>query len=70
MSLLQYVETRKWLSVTDHAWAELAAAIIDDYISSGCYPCMDNDWFRDLCFMINVNPDDLQAKIEFIFGED
>lgn len=67
MSFLVYIETRR-LTEIDRAWAKLAVAILKDYIESGCQPDMDIDWFEDLCFLANVNPDDLQAKIEFIYG--
>lgn len=69
MSLLQYIETRH-LTRQEHAWARLAVAILRDYIESGCEPHMEDDWFCALCFLGNINPDDLQKKIDYIFGSE
>lgn len=65
--LIKYVESRT-LTEVEKAWAKLALAILKDYISSGCDPEMDADWFNTLCCLCNLNPDDLQEKIDYIFG--
>jgi len=66
-NMLRYIETRNLTSV-EQAWAALAIAVLSDYIKDGCNPPMEDDWFRTLCFIANINPGNLQAKIEFIYG--
>lgn len=67
MSLIEYVETRP-LNEVDRQWAALSMAILKSYIESGCCPEMDDDWYKTLCFLSNVNPNDLRKKIEYIYG--